>query len=80
MQSNLLWQELLVILEQLRIEIRWGRGEFKGGLYSTHGVQHFLLNEDHSREFQIRILCRELSRIDLSRIYLSPAVRDSIES
>ncbi len=80
MHSDLLWQELLAILEQLRIEIRWSRGEFKGGLYSTHGVQHFLLNEDHPRESQIRVLCQELSRIDLSRLYLSPAVRDSIES
>lgn len=79
MQTDFLWNELLGILHQLEIEIRWEAGEFGGGLYSCRGVRRFLLNQGSPREWQINIICRDLSRLDLSQLYISPAVRGYIE-
>ena len=75
-----LFEELEAVMHTLGIELRQETGSFAGGLCRIGGRRVFLLNRGLSRSLQVQILCRDLSRLDLSDIYLLPAVRSRLES
>ncbi len=74
-----LLEELEGVMQQLGIELRLEKGEFNGGLCRIGGRPVFLLNRKLAPSSRLRILCRHLSRLDLSTVYLLPAVRDRLE-
>lgn len=73
-------RELLTLLPRLDIEVRVTGGEFDSGLISLRGRRVLILNPSVSDRRQVELLCRALSREDLSRIFVLPAIRARIES
>lgn len=76
--------ELLETLErlvpQLGIELRKCDGEFTGAICRVNGKSVFLINSSLSQAKAIEVLCRELSVLDLTKVFVLPAVRDKIKS
>ncbi len=72
-------EELTAMIEALGIELRLGAGDFAGGLCRIEGHPVFLLNQTLPTSSRVQVLCRGLSRLDLSRIYLLPAIRSRLE-
>lgn len=75
--------ELLGELERLAgrldIELRPGNGEFNGGICSIHGKKVFIVNTQLTTQQTVQIFCRELSRLDLSGVFVLPAIRQRLE-
>lgn len=71
--------ELETVMQELGIELRLENGEFNGGLCRIGGRPVFLLNRKLPPARRLQILCHHLSRLDLSTVYLLPAVRDRLE-
>lgn len=74
-----LLEELENVMQELGIELRLENGEFNGGLCRIGERPVFLLNRKLPPARRLQILCHYLSRLDLSTLYLLPAVRDRLE-
>ena len=74
-----LLRELETVMQELGIELRLENGEFNGGLCRIGERPVFLLNRKLPPAKQLQILCHYLSRLDLSTVYLLPAVRNRLE-
>ncbi len=74
-----LLKELETVMRAQGIELRFENGEFNGGLCRIGGRPVFLLNRKLPPARQLQILCHYLSRLDLSTVYLLPAVRNRLE-
>ena len=72
-------EELEAVVEALGIELRLAAGEFAGGLCRVYGRPVLLLNRKLPTSRRVQVLCRGLSGLDLSGIYLLPAVRSRLE-
>ena len=72
-------KELLAKLEealgQLDIEVRWVQADLAGGICYLDGKKIFYINPTLTAWQRIELLCRELSHVDLSGLFLLPAVR-----
>ena len=75
MSDSKMLEELKSIINTLGIELRLVSGELGNGLCKINGDNIFLLNRNLQTQNRIKVLSRALSRIDLSMIYLLPAVR-----
>jgi hypothetical protein len=80
MTDNELLAHLLGIMPQLGIELRKTEGDFNGGLCRLKGQRIMILNTQLTTRETIRVLCQELSREDLSPVYVVPAIRHLIAS
>ena len=74
-----LLKELETVMQALGIELRFENGEFNGGLCRISGRPVFLINRNLPPTRRLQILCHYLSRLDLSTVYLLPAVRSRLE-
>ena len=79
MKDAELLEQLEEIVRQLGIELVWDDGEFRGGICRVEGRQLFLMNRILPSSQKVEILCRELSSLDLSQIFILPRVRQRIE-
>jgi hypothetical protein len=75
---------LEAVAEQLGVEIRYEPMEAEtvlspGGMCRIRGKPVIIVNSKTSMEDQIRIVVKALRRLDLSRIYLRPGIRDLLE-
>lgn len=80
MEDRELLEQLEDLARGLGIELRGGEGEFTGGLCRVGEKKILFLNSCLSPPLRIQILCRELSRFELSHLFLLPAVRQRIEA
>ncbi len=74
-----LLKELETVMRRLGIELRFENGEFNGGLCRIGGRSVFLINVKLPPARRLQILCHYLSHLDLSTVYLLPAVRSRLE-
>lgn len=72
-------EELTAVIETLGIELRLGAGDFAGGLCQIENRPVFFLNRKLPTSSRVQILCQGLSRLDLSGIYLLPAIRSRLD-
>ena len=79
MKDAELLEQLEEIVRQLGIELVWDDGEFRGGICRVEGKQLFLMNRVSPAAQKVEILCRELSSLDLSQLFILPRVRQRIE-
>ena len=79
MKEAELLEQLEEIIGQLGIELVWDDGEFRGGICKVEGRQLFLMNRGLLSSQKVEILCRELSSLDLSQLFILPRVRQRIE-
>ncbi len=77
-------QDLLRALEelvaQLGIQLRYEKGDFDGGLCRVDDQRLLIANAALPTRKKIRLLARELGRLELDQVFVVPAVRRAIEA
>ena len=78
MQDAEVLVKLEEIIQQLGLELRWEEGDFTGGICRLGEREMVVMNRSLPTFEKIRVLCRDLSQADLSRIFVLPAIRERI--
>lgn len=78
MKDKQVLAKLEEIVGQLGIDLRWDEGEFTGGICRLGERKILVINRSLPIFVKIEVLCRELSRTDLSTIFILPAIREQI--
>ncbi len=73
-------EKLEELLARLGIDLIREPGEFSGGLCRIGEENRFILNQALPLPQQIGILCRDLSAVDLSGVYVLPVLREMIRA
>lgn len=63
------------VIRQLGCELRYEGLPGKGGLAKYGGKEYFIIHRELSIDEKIEVICGSLKAMDLSGIYLLPAVR-----
>ncbi len=66
-------------VQQLGVEVRHERGNFRGGLCTVGDETFVVLNKRRPVEAHLAILAEALRTLPVDEVYLRPAVRDAIE-
>ncbi len=72
--------ELEQILEQAGYTLRKERGSFKGDECIIEGQKLVVVNKNKPVESQLGTMGRVLAQIDLTGVYIKPAVRKKLEA
>ena len=80
MKPTIIFQEFEKLAEALDVKIVQGKGNFRGGycLLEKEGI--IVVNKLNPIEQRIRALARAFSKLDISKIYMKPAIRNIIDS
>ena len=80
MKPTLILQEFEQLAEALDVKIIQEKGNFKGGycLLEKEGI--IVVNKLNPIEQRIRALPQAFSKLDISKIYMKPAIRNIIDS
>lgn len=79
MTEEQIFEELIELAERLDIEIIKDRGDFQGGYCRVREDRRIVLNKYNLPATQLRTLASNLLQLDLTNIYLLPAVREFLE-
>lgn len=79
MNSETIVEQLTEAANQLGWEVRFEKGDFRGGRCVIDGKPMILLNKRHSADLHVTILAESLSDQPLDNLYLPPAVRSAVE-
>lgn len=80
MTDSELLEELLAATRELEIEVVWKEGDFAGGFCRLKGRHLLVLSPSLPVNTKIDVICQGLARMDLSSVFLRPAIRQRIES
>ena len=73
-------QALEQAVQQLGVEVRRERGNFRGGLCTVGDATVVVLNKRRPVESHLAILAEALRALPADEVYLRPAVRDAVEA
>ncbi len=68
------------IAQKLNLEIRYEKGDFKGGLCRIGDRQYLILQKNDPAYKKLSLFAQELKKFDLNDVYVVPAIRKFIES
>lgn len=68
------------VVVQLGIQLRYEKGDFDGGLCRVDDQRLLIANAALPTRKKIRIIARELSRLELDQVFIVPAVRRVIDA
>jgi hypothetical protein len=74
-----LLESLQALTDRLGIRLLRKKGDFEGGIYRLRDQKVFLINTSLSTTEKINIFCKELACLDLSSVFVLPALREMIE-
>ncbi|NOZ07431.1 MAG: hypothetical protein GXO91_00980 [FCB group bacterium] len=74
------YQEFERLAEQLGIRIVNGKGNFSGDYCLVEKDKYIVLNKNKPLEQRLKRFAVAFSKLDLSNIYLKPALRNLIEN
>lgn len=80
MSPSRLQAELETAARRLGFEVRYERGDFRGGWYRLEDRKYVLINKNLPLEHQNAALARTLGQLDLSTVALLPQVRAFIQT
>ena len=80
MKLSAIYQEFEELAESLEIEIIQEKGNFKGGYCLLEKEKVIVINKLKPLEQRIKALALAFSQLDISNIYMKPAMRDIIAS
>tara|TARA_Y100001968_G_C19378649_1_gene729093 strand:- start:726 stop:992 length:267 start_codon:yes stop_codon:yes gene_type:complete len=80
MNSEKMLSALLEVAEELGIKVIQDKGNFKGGYCILKNKDIIVLNRLNPIEQKVKSLAQAFSKLDVSGIYIKPAIRDIIES
>lgn len=67
------------LIQNLSIDLRYEKGDFSGGLCHFAGKQMLIINDKLTIEKKIKLIASELRSMELSHIYIRPALRKIID-
>ncbi len=67
------------LAERLDIRIVHGKGDFQGGPCLVKGENVIVINKQKPIEQRLRILAESFGKMDISDVYLKPALRSYID-
>jgi hypothetical protein len=76
----IVYQEFEKLAESLEIKIIQEKGNFNGGYCLLEKEKIIVINKLKPLEQRIRALAQAFFKLDISNIYLKPAIRDIIAS
>ena len=79
MNYSSIFQEFEDIASQMGIRILQEKGNFKGGFCLLETEKIIVINKHKSIEQRINALSKAFSKLDTSKIYLKPLIRELIE-
>ncbi|MFQ5627608.1 MAG: hypothetical protein ACE5I1_02515 [bacterium] len=68
------------IVSQLGIHLRYEKGDFDGGVCRINEKRLLIINQALQPQKKIAVIAEELSRFDLSGVFIVPAIRELIET
>ena len=79
MKPTIIFQKFEQLAEALDVKIIQEKGNFKGGycLLEKEGI--IVVNKLNPIEQRIRALAQAFSKLDISKIYMRPAIRNIID-
>ena len=80
MKPSTIYQEFEKLAESLEVKIIQEKGNFKGGYCLLEKEKVIVINKLKPLEQRIKALVLAFSRLDISNIYMKPAIRDIIAS
>lgn len=80
MESEQLMDLFKDLAQKVEIELVNGRGDFRGGSCVVKNQQYIVVNETQPLDSRLRMLAREFGVMDLSAIFVVPALREYIET
>ena len=80
MKASAIYQEFEKIAETLEVKIIQEKGNFKGGYCILEKEKIIVINKLKPLEQRVKALAMAFSRLDISNIYMKPAIRDIIDS
>ena len=66
MDNEVILKELEKILEQLSIELKYGKGYFAGGYYRYRDKKALYINKNDKIEDQIQLIISELQKLNMT--------------
>ncbi|MEX0747948.1 MAG: hypothetical protein WED81_06030 [Rhodothermales bacterium] len=79
MKTEQIIEELKKASAQLGIEVRMGKGNFRGGRCIVGDEEIIMLNKRHLPEANLVILAESLRDLPIETVFLRPAVRSALE-
>ena len=80
MKPSTIYQEFEKLAESLEVKIIQEKGNFKGGYCLLEKEKFIVINKLKPLEQRIKALALAFARLDISNIYMKPAIRDIIAS
>ena len=80
MKPASIFQEFEQIAEQLNIRIMQEKGNFNGGYCLLEEKRIIVVNKQKPIEQRVRALAQVFAKLDISQIYMKPAIREMIEA
>tara|TARA_B100001250_G_scaffold119542_1_gene101457 strand:+ start:2985 stop:3242 length:258 start_codon:yes stop_codon:yes gene_type:complete len=78
MKPALIYQEFERLAEATDIKIIQEKGNFKGGYCLLEKERIIVVNKLKPIEQRIRALSKAFSKLDISKVYIKPIIRDMI--
>lgn len=79
MHDDDILQSFEKLLTDLEVELRYEKGDFRGGICRYKGKKQLILNKNLNSNQKILIMANELNtNFDIDNLYLVPALREVI--
>ena len=78
MTKNKIIEEFEILSSQLGYKVIHGRGSFSGDSCIVEENKYIVLNKNKPIEQKIKRFAQVFAKIDLSNIYLKPAIRELV--
>ena len=78
MKKNKIIEEFEILSSQLGFKVIHGRGSFSGDSCIVEENKYIVLNKNKPIEQKIKLFAQVFAKIDLSNIYLKPAIRELV--
>lgn len=72
--------ELEELSSKLGIRVRYEVTQAKGGLCTINGEQCIIIDRKAADDYRIAVIAASLKKLDLSEMYVSPKIRDLLDS
>ena len=76
MSTDEIIKELENLLNQLSVELKYGRGYFDGGLYRYRDNKCIYLNRANSDQHNLAILLSEIKKMEWQNLECKPSIKE----
>ena len=77
MEKEQLLEQLILIIEQLSVMVKYDRGNFKGGLVRYHTDKYFYINRKADIDVKIQTIINELKQVQIPDELLTSEIKDA---